>query len=146
MIRFGIILTVIVCIGCQSNSGSVEQWKQEIYETELAFSRLSEKEGIEKAFLAYAAEDAVIKRKGKLVISRDSLKSYFKNSNPSTGTEVLTWEPDFVDVSNSGDLGYTYGKFIYSLTDSAGNVTENTGYFHTVWKRQKDGAWKFVWD
>jgi len=58
----------------------------------------------------------------------------------------LVWEPDFVDVSASGDLAYTYGKFIYTLTDSLGKDQVMEGIFHTVWKRQTDGTWKFVWD
>ncbi len=132
---------------CQTDqSAKIEKWKQEIYETELAFSRLSEKEGVEKAFLTYAAEDVVVKRQNRLVIGRDSLAAYLANFNANEGNEVLTWEPDFVDVASSGDMGYTYGKYIYRVTDSLGTVTENRGVFHTVWRKQPDGQWKFVWD
>ena len=60
--------------------------------------------------------------------------------------ENLSWKPDFVDVSASGDLGYTYGHFTYSYTDSTGTIMESSGVFHTVWKRQADGSWLFVWD
>jgi ketosteroid isomerase-like protein len=28
----------------------------------------------------------------------------------------------------------------------AGEVGEYQGVFHTVWKRQPDGTWKYVWD
>jgi ketosteroid isomerase-like protein len=56
----------------------------------------------------------------------------------------LTWSPDFIDVSASGDMAYTYGKYNYTTTDSLGNVSEIEGIFHTVWKRQADGNWKFV--
>jgi len=60
--------------------------------------------------------------------------------------QQLEWAPDFVDVSSSGDLAYTYGKFTFSFKDSLGNKVENKGIFHTVWKRQSNGEWKFVWD
>ena len=140
------ILPLLILFSCESNKGNVEDWKQEIYETELAFSRLSEKEGIKTAFTTFAAEDAVIKRSGKLILGKDSLRHFFEKSKPEVVSEVLTWEPNFVDVSSDGDLGYTYGKFVYIYTDTAGNVIEKEGYFHTVWKKQKDGTWKFVWD
>ncbi|MCX6240170.1 MAG: hypothetical protein NTY07_21955, partial [Bacteroidia bacterium] len=58
----------------------------------------------------------------------------------------LDWAPDFADVSASGDLGYTYGKYTLTSTDSIGNITQSGGIFHTVWKRQPDGQWRFVWD
>ena len=46
----------------------------------------------------------------------------------------------------SRDLGYTYGHYTFSYIDSGGNKIENKGVFHTVWKRQSDGTWRFVWD
>jgi ketosteroid isomerase-like protein len=115
-------------------------------ETEKNFADMAESEGIPEAFLFYAAEEAVLMRNNKLVIGRKRLQEYFDQQS-SSGQEVhLTWKPDFVDVSSSGDLGYTYGNYRFSYTDSTGTVREDSGVFHTVWKRQKDGTWKFVWD
>ncbi|MFC2138829.1 YybH family protein, partial [Bacteroidota bacterium] len=58
----------------------------------------------------------------------------------------LEWKPDYIDVSTSGDLGYTFGKFTFSAKDTTGKLIESEGIFHTVWKRQEDGSWKYVWD
>ena len=58
----------------------------------------------------------------------------------------LEWKPDYIDVSISGDLGYTYGKFTFSAIDTTGKLIESEGIFHTVWKKQEDGSWKYVWD
>ena len=52
----------------------------------------------------------------------------------------------FVEISKSGDLGYTYGEYIYSYQDSIGNQQKETGVFNTIWKLQKDGTWKYVKD
>ena len=122
------------------------QWKQEIRETELAFSALSEKEGIAKAFLTYAAEDAVLMRNNLLIKGRDEIAKRFEENPTDPKAVTLTWKPDFVDVSAAGDLGYTYGSFTLITTDSLGNKNQSNGIFHTVWKRQADGAWRFVWD
>ncbi len=125
---------------------SMEKWKDEILEAERSFAEMAEKEGISKAFLSYAAEDAVIMRNNTLLIGKNKLREHFENQ-PSIGKdEKLSWEPDFVDVSAAGDLAYTYGQFIYSYTDSTGGNVELKGVFHTVWKRQADGSWRFVWD
>ena len=137
------ILTLYSCKQNHSSPDSIEKWKKEIVETENAFSYLAGKEGITKAFLTYAADDAVLMRNNKLTIGIDSIHTRLSRS-PSTG--ILTWAPDFVDVAKSGDLGYTYGKYIFTVTDSAGVANSSEGIFHTVWKRQQDGNWKFVWD
>jgi ketosteroid isomerase-like protein len=125
---------------------SVEKWKDEIVETEKNFATMAEENGIPEAFISYAAEDAVLMRNNKLVVGKQDLIRYLENQPAKVKDEHLSWKPDFVDVSTSGDLGYTYGHYIYSYTDSTGTTIENSGVFHTVWKRQEDGSWKFVWD
>lgn len=125
---------------------TIEKWKTEILETEQNFAEAAIKEGISNAFLMYASEDAVLMRNNTLVIGKTAIKNHFENQSPKNTNVSLTWKPDFVDVAASGDLGYTYGKYMYSFTNSEGNTIETNGVFHTVWKRQLDGTWKFVWD
>jgi ketosteroid isomerase-like protein len=142
------ILLIILLVSCNYgiDEGNVEKWKTEIIETEKAFAEMAKTEGIPKAFLTYAAEDAVLMRNNTLISGKNAIKNSFGNQDPGAGNVELTWEPDFVDVSGSGDLGYTYGKYTYSVTDSSGVVRQDSGIFHTVWKRQSNGDWRFVWD
>lgn len=142
------LLTIVILSACNSGTSedSMEKWKSEIVQTEKDFAEMAVQEGISKSFLAFAAEDVVVKRGKKLIIGRDSLKESYENRPPQQGTVTLTWKPDFVDVAASGDLGYTYGKYVYTATDTSGVVSIDSGIFHTVWKRQLDGRWKFVWD
>lgn len=120
----------------------VETWKQEILDTELGFSDMAQKEGMNTAFLAFVADDAVLLRNDKLIKGKHNIQSYMKNS----ASKGLSWKPDFVDVSSSGDLGYTYGEYTYTFQDSLGTDVTSKGIFHTIWKRQPDGSWKFAWD
>ena len=122
----------------------MDKWKNEIVETEKEFSALAQREGIPAAFVAFAAEGAVLMRNNSLIIGKEALSESLQGS--ASENVSLSWKPDFVDVAASGDLGYTYGKFIYTSTDSLGNESMQEGVFHTVWKRQADGTWKFVWD
>jgi len=59
---------------------------------------------------------------------------------------MLRWSPDKVDISSSGDLGYTSGSYEMSLNDAAGNPTTQRGKYVTVWKKQKGGQWRVVQD
>jgi ketosteroid isomerase-like protein len=139
-----VFLVLPMLWGCESRQDSRETWKKEIEETEKEFSAMAQQEGIPAAFLAFAADDAVLMRNNILVVGKEAIKESLGTGSGDNAS--LTWEPDFVDVAASGDLGYTYGKYIYTLTDSAGNKQVQEGIFHTVWKRQQDGSWKFVWD
>ena len=142
------ILTCFMLNACNTTTDveSMSAWKEEIVNTEKAFANMAAEEGVPEAFLAYAANDAVLMRNNKLIIGMDSLKKHLNAGNSNSSTVSLTWKPDFVDVSKSGDLGYTYGKYNYMAIDSLGKKTTANGVFHTVWKRQEDGKWKFVWD
>ncbi len=142
--KLHLLLVTAFAISCQSErKPEIEKWKAEIADAERAFSDMAVKEGIAKAFLTFSAEDVAMLRNNKLVNGKAELKAFYEEGSPK-GT--LTWSPDFVDVSTSGDMGYTYGKYVYTSTDSLGNFQSSEGIFHTVWKRQPDGSWKFVWD
>lgn len=138
----------ILIISCNTNmkENSVEKWKSEIIQTEKEFADMAKKEGISKAFLNYAADDVVLLRDNSLILGKEALRESFVNPEESSNTVSLVWEPDFADVALSGDLGYTYGKYTYTVKDSIGNRRKSEGIFHTVWKRQQNGKWKFVWD
>ncbi len=146
---FFLIIPLLFILGScnyRNDESNMEKWKTEIIETERAFAEMAKTEGIADAFLAYAAEDAVLMRNNTLISGKEAIKNSFGNQDPGAGNVELAWKPDFVDVSASGDLGYTYGKYTYSVTDTSGRVKLDSGIFHTVWKRQKNGEWRFVWD
>lgn len=138
-----IIITSLLFYSCstKNNKDRIEKWKQEIRQAEQDFAQMAKEKGIHDAFISYAAEDAVLKR-GDMIIGKAAIDKYLEKST----SKQLSWSPDFVDVSSSGDLGYTYGKYVFKYSDSIGNPFEDKGIFHTVWKRQADGSWKFVWD
>lgn len=123
----------------------LEKRKKEIYNTEISFAKRVKEKGINEAFLFYAADDAVLKQEDTLFIGKNAIENFYK-SQPLPPSIDLTWTPDFVDVSKSGDLGYTYGFYTLSFEAAQGKLVEKKGVFHTIWKRQADGSWKFVWD
>ena len=126
--------------------GTTDSWKAEIVEAEKSFAEMAMQDGIEQAFLAFAADDAVMLRDGKLIKGKDAIRERFSSEWNSFTDPQLTWTAEFVDVASSGDLGYTYGPFVFSYSDSTGARHQSGGIFHTVWKRQQNGSWKFVWD
>ena len=143
-IGYIVFLTALIVYSCkrEPNVRSVEQSRKEILEAEQNFAKMVEEEGMYQAFITFAADDAVLMRNNDLVIGKSNIDSFYKNRT----SKNLSWKPDFIEVSESGDLGYTYGHYIFFTVDSIGNSVENKGVFHTVWKRQGDGTWKYVWD
>jgi ketosteroid isomerase-like protein len=147
MKKIFLLLTVILCLMAFNNtlnSGSAPADKTDLFKMEKEFSDYVKKEGIAAGFAKYAAEDAVASRNGNLIKGRNKINEFYNQTRSSK--DKLEWTAEFADISASGDMGYTYGKYIYTAYDSAGVPKEYKGIFHTVWKKQKDGGWKFVYD
>lgn len=136
-------IAIAACITCNAQGFSGNP-KQEIFRTEKAFEKMAAEKGIAEAFYFFADSMAVIKRANDtLVVGKENIRRYYEKQ---TKNPTVTWTPDFIETSNDGTLGYTYGKYLWKANKADGSVSEFKGVFHTVWKRQKDGSWKYVWD
>jgi ketosteroid isomerase-like protein len=137
-----LFFTFIGLMACQQD---VEKIKAELLQTDSEFSALSKAKGMNEAFKTYLAEDGVMLRpnmnpvEGKTMIIQKLLSS-------SDTSFTLTWKPSFADASLSGDLGYTYGIYTISRKDEYGNAIEAHGTYLSIWKKDKEGKWKFVVD
>ena len=89
------------------------------------------------AFESFLADDArVLRQNAEPAIGKSAAGKLM----PEAG-RALTWTPAMVDVSTSGDLGYTYGAFELNTR----GVTLQRGSYVRVWKVLK-GKWKVVAD
>ena len=119
--------------------------KQTIEKAEKDFEKMAAEKGIAEAFWYYADSNAVIKRQNDTLIKgKENIRNYY--STDFYKNAKVTWSPDFIEVSNDGTMAYTYGNYIWRSTDSTNKPLEFKGVFHTVWKKQADGSWKYVWD
>lgn len=144
-----ILPILFICLllnSCKTDSGDLyKNAKQQIAQAEKDFEKMAAEKGIADAFEFFADSNAVIRRSNDSIIQgKENIRKFY--SADFFKAASVKWSPDFVDASEKGDLGYTYGKYIWQSKDSVGKVTENKGIFHTVWKKQKDGSWKYVWD
>ncbi|NIM14832.1 MAG: DUF4440 domain-containing protein [Candidatus Aminicenantes bacterium] len=129
---------------------------KEVVSRERAFARYSVENGIPEAFYRFIADNGIALSSGgpprtketfAIAIAAAKKKKETGKSGPKT---KLEWEPFFSHVSASGDMAYNYGPYKYTAgtTDLNGRIKEQVfyGYFVTVWKKQVDGKWKFVFD
>jgi len=142
-----LILFVLIAASCrqQDVDSTRLQAIEEIREAERAFCQMAKDDGIGNAFVEFVADSGVLLRSGKLHKGKSDIQQFFDLK--AYGENVtLTWAPDFIDASKSGDMGYTYGGYTFTTYDSANNEKIVEGTFHTVWKKQSDGQWKYTWD
>ena len=111
-------------------------------DTERAFARMSQEQGIRSSFMAFIADDGILFRptavKGKQWMTAHPLP-------PSAKHPLLSWYPAIAGVARAGDMGYTTGPWEYKA-DVHDALPAAWGNFLTVWKKQANGEWKFVID
>ena len=97
---------------------------------ELAFARLAQDKGQWTAFSETSTDEAVM-----FVPAATNARKYLKGRpNPAV---AVKWQPHQVWMSCDGSLAVTKGAW---------QRPEGSGYFTTVWQRQKDGRYKWVMD
>jgi ketosteroid isomerase-like protein len=144
----GLTVSIVIIMSCNSKEPVIKDLnvlKQEIMNAEHDFDSVANAKSIAEAFYLFADENAVIRRGRDSIISGpDGIRNFY--SLPSLQHARVHWAPDYVDVSTDGTMGYSYGKYTWIDADSTGKKDTSRGIFHTVWKRQQDGKWKYVWD
>ena len=111
-------------------------------ETEIAFARMASEKSTQEAFLAFIADDGILFRPTAVNGKRWMLA----NPVPTTAKRpLLSWLPNFADISQAGDMGYTTGPWEFK-SDIKDQKPVAFGNFVTVWRKQADGSFKFAID
>jgi uncharacterized protein (TIGR02246 family) len=96
---------------------------------------------------AHYADDAVLMAPGTpSSTGKDAIRSALKQMVADSGLS-LKFQASRVDVSKSGDVGYTQGSYTMTMTDPQTKQAINDhGSYVTVYHKQTDGSWKAVSD
>jgi ketosteroid isomerase-like protein len=112
-----------------------------LFKLEAEFAQAVARDG-HAAFLTYIADDGVELENGGGITTKEEMR---KEPAWPEGTS-LAWTPVKADMARSGDLGYTYGNYIFKAKNRDGQIISHYGKYMSVWKKQKDGSWKVVVD
>jgi len=116
-----------------------------LMETDKAFSDRAQTAGLAAAFEEYAAPDAEILRESlwEPITGPEAIGESFAGAGEGVS---LVWEPARAEVSESGDLGFTWGRWTLSMPQADDDPRIVRGKYISVWRRQLDGEWKYVLD
>jgi ketosteroid isomerase-like protein len=129
------LLFALMLAGCATASHQADEapvTAAPVIAAERAFAARGTEIGWVAAFAEFTAHDGMI---GNLGNAPQQIAE-----TPDTGARNLFWWPAYAGISLSGDLGYTTGPF------SVDEARTPRGQYFTVWRRQPDGSWKWIWD
>ena len=115
-----------------------------LIQTDREFALLSLESGAAEAFNQYLTDNAL-----QLPATRNPIQgrdNIYDNMKGNQDKYTLDWSPQYAEVSNSGELGYTWGTYTLTFTSETGEEQKSYGKYLNVWKKQMDGSWKVAVD
>lgn len=93
------------------------------------------------------ADDAVLMTSGAAPAQgRDAIRNAMRELFSDSAMNI-EFHASRIEVSKSGELGYSLGTYRMTLTDPATHkVVTNRGSYVTTYRKQLDGSWKAVAD
>jgi ketosteroid isomerase-like protein len=134
-------LPVLVLIATLGLAGDP---RQEMMDADRAFDRATAVRGLD-GWMSYFAPDARLNLRSGILEGRANIRAHYAKMFAQPEFSIR-WEPLFAEASADGTLGYTLGKARISFRMPDGTREQRPGNYLTVWKKQKDGAWKAATD
>jgi ketosteroid isomerase-like protein len=109
--------------------------RQSLYQADASLARFAATEGVAGAIAHYATDDIIVLREGSQRIVgraavRDALPSREYQAKMVSNAQY---------ISESGDLGYTYGSFV-----TGSDAEPDSAYYVHVWHRGAAATWRLA--
>ena len=139
------VIAIAAMLALSGAAAAANPGSADLLAVDAAFSDRAQEAGLAAAFSEYAAPDAEVLRESlwEPVRGPQAIGEAFAGAGEGVS---LVWEPVRAEVSQSGDLGFTWGRWTLTLPQADEDPRLVRGKYISVWRRQPDGAWKYVLD
>ena len=119
--------------------------RQSLSDAEKSFAADAQKMGLGAAFKKYGSSDAINLGGGGVPAfawGNEAIASLVSQGEPASGSSV-NWGPEKAIVAVSGDFGVTIGYITPNKPGADGKTPPGQPFF-TIWRRDADGAWRYI--
>jgi ketosteroid isomerase-like protein len=111
-----------------------------IRDADEAWSSAASAKDVDKTVAFYSADAVVMPPNAERVTTKEGIRKIWKDM--LTDAKV-SWKTTKVEVSKSGDIGFTSGTYEVTMNDVVtGKPVNDHGKYLVVWEKQADGSWK----
>jgi uncharacterized protein (TIGR02246 family) len=144
-LALGCLLAILGCKATPPSAATQAADEATVRQTDENWSKAAQSNQVDP-WVAYYADDAVLLPPNEpKATGKDNIR---KEISALLGLPkvAVSWKPEKVEVSQSGDLAYTQGVYELSTTDAHGKATTDHGKTVEIWRKQADGSWKCIVD
>ena len=137
-----LLLTLIALTGCNEHKVDTKAEGEKLMQTSREWSKVAATDSIEKT-LSYWADDAVLMDTSGQITGKKAIREMVVGSSKVPGFKI-SWQPQTVFVTKSGDIGYMIEQTQFTMSDSSGRPMTKLSKVVTIWRKEADGSWKNV--
>ncbi|HXE78227.1 MAG TPA: nuclear transport factor 2 family protein [Rhodanobacter sp.] len=130
-------LAMLLAVPWQAALSASDEVSQEVYAAERAFARSMADRDM-AAFARHVSEEAVFFNGTGVLRGKPEVMATWSRFFQGK-TAPFSWDPDRVEVLQSGTLALSTGL----VRDPDGKII---GRFNSVWRREAEGVWRVVFD
>ncbi len=139
------IVNTLLLLSCSQSKVDKKVEGEKVMQLSREWSQAAYAGDIEKT-VGYWADNAVVMSAGQPVLSgKQAIRQMVEESYKMPGFRI-SWQPQSVEVSESGDMAYLIANSQISFADSTGNPVTIHNKAVEIWRKQADGSWKNVVD
>ncbi len=145
---FLVVLAAFIGVSC-ANEQTVKRTTAQKKQDETSLMETSRKWSASfstDSYFSFIGEEGIMMAPEQpLLQGHDKIRNVLAQFQALPGFNVR-WEPHEVFVSESGDLGYTIDRMLVNFNDEKGNTVNQFQKVVSIWKKDKNGAWKMAVD
>ena len=130
---------------CNGGQASNEDARTAIKAADEALQQAISKGELERIASFYADDAVLLPMAEPIVTGKEAIRAEWRHVLGIPGMQNVS-ALKHVDVSRSGDLGYTRGTYTSRMAGPKGEPLTEPGKWVSIWKKQSDGQWRIVVD
>jgi uncharacterized protein (TIGR02246 family) len=135
------ILNALLLLSCNQTKVDKKAEGEKVMQLSKEWSQAASAGDVEK-IVSYWADDAVVISAGQPALNgKQAIRKMVEESYRMPGFRI-SWQPQSVVVSESGDMAYLMENSQISFADPTGKPITINNKAVTIWRKQADGSWK----
>ena len=142
--KYQIILFIILILStgyAKAQSGDLKMERERLIEADKAWSLAANSNDMEKLWTFWTDDAKILLAVNQTIEGINEIKKFTTQSRTDPNFEI-SWEVMGAEVSETADMGFTYGIGKVMRTDSNGEIISMTKPYLVVWKKDSEGQWK----
>lgn len=135
------IAHILLVLSCNQTKVDKKAEGEKVMQLSKEWSQAASTGDVEK-IVRYWADDAILISDSQPVLNgKQAIRKMVEDSYKMPGFRI-SWQPQSVVVSESGDMAYLIENSQISYMDSTGKPITTNNKAVSIWRKQADGSWK----